>query len=96
VIRRTAHLAVHDTLADWETGHLAVELRTGRFTGAPFDVVTVGETADPVTTMGGMRVLPDITLGALGLASVETLDAYERLFHDGDPSAFPVLAAAGG
>jgi putative intracellular protease/amidase len=202
---RTAHLAVYDTLADWETGHLAVELRTGRFTGAPFDVVTVAETAAPVTTMGGMRVVPDMTLadldpgdsailvlpgaehwdlepgrdafaqaagrflaagvpvaaicgataglaragllddrrhtsaaaeylqatgyaGArhyveeravadrglvtagpqspvhfaraalaeLGLAPEETLDAYERLFHGGDPSAFPVLAAAGG
>jgi putative intracellular protease/amidase len=201
--QRTAHLAVYDSLADWETGHLAVELRTGRFTGEPFDVVTVGETADPVTTMGGLRVLPDITLGkldpadsailvlagadhwdagggaafaeaarrfldagvpvaaicgataglaragllddrlhtsaaaeylratgyagadhyvedravadrglvtagpqspvqfaraalaALGLASDETLDAYERVFHGGDPSAFPVLMTAG-
>jgi putative intracellular protease/amidase len=61
----TAHLAVYDTLADWEAGHLLVELHTGRFTGAPFDVVTVGATTDPVTTMGGLRVLPDAALAGV-------------------------------
>jgi putative intracellular protease/amidase len=34
------------------------------------------------------------TLGRLGLASERTLDAYERLFHGGDTSAFPVLMQA--
>jgi putative intracellular protease/amidase len=58
----TAHFAVFDTLADWEAGHLLAELRTGRFTRTPFDVVTVGETSAPVTTMGGVRVLPDVAL----------------------------------
>src|SRR4051795_2500247 len=58
----TAHFAVFDTLADWEAGHLLAELRTGRFTGTPFDVVTVGETTAPVTTMGGVRLLPDVAL----------------------------------
>ena len=38
-----AHVAVYDTLADWEVGHLMVELRTGRFTGTPWQVVTVAE-----------------------------------------------------
>ena len=31
------------------------------------------------------------TLGLLGLASEETQEAYEALFHRGDPAAFPVL-----
>jgi putative intracellular protease/amidase len=35
------------------------------------------------------------TLGRLGLASERTLDAYERLFHGGDATAFPVLMQAG-
>ena len=35
------------------------------------------------------------TLGSLGLASERTLSAYERLFHGGDASAFPVLMQAG-
>ena len=61
----TAHLAVFDTLADWEVGHLLVELRTGRFTGTPWNIVTVAESPDPVTTMGGVRVLPDSVLDDL-------------------------------
>jgi len=199
---RTAHVAVYDTLADWELGHLLAELHSGRFTGTRFDVVTVAESPEPVTTMGGVRMLPDAlladlepgdsdllvlpgaeiwdagggdafvaaaarfldagvpvaaicgataglaragllderdhtsaapeylaatgyaggdryvdaravldgdlitagpqspvqfaraTLGRLGLASERTLDAYEDLFHRGDPAAFPVLMEA--
>jgi putative intracellular protease/amidase len=37
-----------------------------------------------------------VTLGRLGLASERTLDAYERLFSEGDASAFPVLMRAQG
>lgn len=61
----TAHVAIYDTLADWEVGHLLAELRTGRFTGAPFDVVTVAESREPVTTMGGVRLIPDLLLADL-------------------------------
>ena len=60
-----AHIALYDTVADWEFGHLLAELRTGRFTGTPFEIVTVAETTDPITTMGGVRMLPDITLAEL-------------------------------
>jgi putative intracellular protease/amidase len=62
---RVAHLAVYDTVADWEYGHLVVELNTGRFTGVPFQVRTVAESPRPVTTMGGLRVLPDLELADL-------------------------------
>jgi putative intracellular protease/amidase len=60
---RTAYVAVYGTLADWEIGHLLVELRTGRFTGEPWQVVTVGESTEPVVTMGGMRIVPDVAIG---------------------------------
>jgi putative intracellular protease/amidase len=69
----TAHPAVYDTLADWEVGHLLAELRTGRFTGVPFDVVTVAESLDPVTTMGGVRLLPDTRLADLDPAGSDLL-----------------------
>ena len=62
----TAHLAVYDTLADWETGHLLAELRSGRFTGICFNVVTVAADDAPIVTMGGLRILPDATLDAVG------------------------------
>src|SRR5262245_57949293 len=60
----TAYVAVYDTLADWEVGHLLAELRSGRFTGRRFDVVTVAESSESITTMGGVRIVPDVTVGA--------------------------------
>lgn len=78
-----AHVAVYDTLADWETGYLLVELRTGRFTGVPWQVATVAETPGPITTMGGVQVLPEAVLsdldpadsGLLVLAGAQMWDA---------------------
>jgi putative intracellular protease/amidase len=58
----TAHLALYDTLADWEVGYLLAELRTGRFTGKRLDLVAVAESLEPITTMGGVRMVPDVLL----------------------------------
>jgi putative intracellular protease/amidase len=58
----TAHLGIYHTLADWEVGHLLAELRTGRFTGTSWNIVTVAESREPITTMGGIRIVPDILL----------------------------------
>jgi putative intracellular protease/amidase len=69
----TAYVAVYETLADWEIGYLVVELRTGRFTGVPWRVVTVGESLDPVVTMGGMRVVPEVTIGEVEPADGDLL-----------------------
>ncbi|MER5277519.1 type 1 glutamine amidotransferase family protein [Streptomyces sp. NPDC002809] len=57
---RTAHLAVYDTYADWETGHTTAHLARNGFT-----VRTVGPTTAPVTSMGGLRVRPDLALAEL-------------------------------
>ena len=62
---RTAHVALYDDLADWEVGHLLAELHTGRFTRERFNVVTVGESLEPITTMGGVRMVPDALLADL-------------------------------
>ncbi|MGN0099109.1 MAG: DJ-1/PfpI family protein [Candidatus Methanomethylophilaceae archaeon] len=59
------YLYVQDTMADWEIGHLAAELASGRFFGEDAPVIrfrTVGETGEPVRTMGGLTVIPDITV----------------------------------
>ncbi|MEO3972453.1 DJ-1/PfpI family protein [Streptomyces sp. CAU 1734] len=58
---RTVHLAVYDTFADWETGHTTAHLAQNGWT-----VRTVGLTTDPVTTMGGLRVRPDLALADVG------------------------------
>ena len=68
-----AHLAIFNTLADWEVGHLLAELRTGRFTGTPWNVVPVAESREPITTMGGIRILPDLVLDDLDPASSSLL-----------------------
>jgi putative intracellular protease/amidase len=59
---RNAHVAIYDAMADWEVGHLLAELRTGRFTTEPWSVVSVATAMDPITTMGGVRLVPDMVL----------------------------------
>jgi putative intracellular protease/amidase len=73
MICQTAHVALYDSLADWEVGYLLVELRTGRFTGSPWNVVSVAESLDPVTSMGGVRMLPDVRLDDLDPADSDLL-----------------------
>jgi putative intracellular protease/amidase len=89
----TAHLAVYDGLADWEVGHLLVELRTGRFTGTPWHIVTVAETRGPVTTMGGVRILPDALLDDLDPADSNLLIlAGATMWDAGGGDALPAAA----
>lgn len=90
----TAHVAVYDSFADWEVGHLMVELRTGRFTGTPWQVVTVAEEVRPVTTMGGLRILPDLGLDDLEPAESELLVLAGADFWDaGGGTSFAETAA---
>ncbi|MEU1181286.1 type 1 glutamine amidotransferase family protein [Streptomyces sp. NPDC005820] len=58
--RKPVHLAVYDTLADWETGHTTAHLAR-----AGFEIRTVGPTGEPVVSIGGLRVLPDLALDAV-------------------------------
>jgi putative intracellular protease/amidase len=60
-----AYIAIYDSLADWEPGYLLAELRTGRFTDRPFEVRSVAVTPEPITTMGGLRIEPDLTIDAV-------------------------------
>src|SRR5512133_552430 len=91
----TAHLAIYDTLADWEVGYLLVELRTGRFTGTPWNIVTVAEQREPITTMGGLRILPDMLLDDLDPASSDLLILPGADFWDaGDGQPFAKLPHA--
>jgi putative intracellular protease/amidase len=63
----TVHLAVYDTLADWEVGHVTAHINRPLWHRTPgrFQVRTVGASTDPITTMGGLRVTPDVTLAEL-------------------------------
>lgn len=61
------HVAVFDGLADWEIGYVTAHLRNGEHQRHPgrWDVRTVGASTEPVTTMGGLRVTPDLALDDL-------------------------------
>ncbi len=57
-MQNNAYLLVFDGLADWEPAHILCELRKS----GQYVVKTVGFSLEPVTTMGGMTILPDVTL----------------------------------
>lgn len=62
-MKNTVYLYVLDTMADWEVGYITAELQSGRYCkkgSDPFKIVTVGIEKAPVTTMGGLKILPDI------------------------------------
>jgi putative intracellular protease/amidase len=63
--QRTVHLFVLDTLADWETGYAVAGIGGNtEYQRNPgmYRVRTVGATRDPVRTMGGVAIVPDLAL----------------------------------
>ncbi len=75
-MNNTVYLYVFDTMADWEIGYLTAELNSGRYYKkglAPSKIVTVGIEKTPVTTMGGLKILPDINLMSAAFESTDTL-----------------------
>jgi DJ-1/PfpI family len=91
----TAHLALYDTLADWEVGYLLVELRTSRFTGSSWNIVTVSKSHEPITTMGGVRIMPDMILDDLDPAESDLLILPGADMWDAGGGATAGLARAG-
>ncbi len=53
-----AYLLIFDGMADWEAAHALCEInKSGKY-----EVVTVGFSAAPVSTMGGLRIVPEATI----------------------------------
>ncbi|SDC44291.1 type 1 glutamine amidotransferase family protein [Actinokineospora iranica] len=70
------YLYVLDTLADWEPGFVTAELNSGRYfaePGATRPVLTVGATRAPVRTMGGLTLVPDLTVDEVDPATAAIL-----------------------
>ena len=67
MVASTVHVAVFDSFADWETGYATAHIRRPSWQREPgrYSVATVGPTREPVTTMGGVRIVPDIALEEL-------------------------------
>ena len=89
-MRRIAYLYVFDTMADWEPGYVISELHSGRFfkdNSFKFGVKTVSLSMSPVTTMGGLRILPDLAIDSLntreaGLLLLPGGDTWLEPLHD--------------
>lgn len=54
----TVRIRVFGGFADWEPAHALAELRRS----GGLEVAAVGFSEHPVTSMGGLRVLPDTTV----------------------------------
>ena len=52
------YLLVFDGLADWEPAHALCEIRRS----GKFEVVTAGFSRQPITTMAGLKLVPDTTI----------------------------------
>lgn len=73
---RKAYLYVFNTMSDWEVGYLTAELNTGRYFKKglkPLKVTTVGIDKNPIITMGGLKVLPEITIDEFNIESNDVL-----------------------
>ena len=90
------YLVVLNTLADWEIGYLTAELHSKRMMadpGAQCDIVKVGLTLEPIATMGGIAIAPDITFDAVRMEAEDLLlmpgaDSWQ------EPETAPLLAFA--
>ena len=62
---KIVYVYLPDGVADWELGFILPELHTGQWFKRglpPYAIKTFAQTADPVLTMGGLRVVPDLVL----------------------------------
>jgi putative intracellular protease/amidase len=84
-----AYLYLLDTLADWETGYVTAELNSNRYfrEGAPhYSVKTFSAGKKIITSMGGIRIVPDcsieeITLQDAGLLLLPGADLWHEPKH---------------
>lgn len=70
------YLYVFDTMSDWEPGYLIAELNSGRYFKkglASLEVITVGIDNNPVTTMGGLKILPSLSIDECMLKNKDIL-----------------------
>jgi putative intracellular protease/amidase len=65
--KQNVHLFVFDSMADWEAAYAVAAINSPQFQTHPgrYRVVTVAATLAPVTTMGGVRIEPDVTLDGI-------------------------------
>lgn len=108
--KKTVHVAVYNTFSDWEIGATTAHVNRETWQREPgtWQTKTVGLTRDPITTLGGMRIVPDMALADLApaesamliLAGADTWDTEELMPFARKARAFleagvPVAAICG-
>ncbi|GGG73417.1 type 1 glutamine amidotransferase family protein [Paenibacillus radicis (ex Gao et al. 2016)] len=96
-MNNTVYLYVFDTMSDWEAGYLTAELNSGRYFRqglAPAKIVTVGIEKIPVTTMGGLKIIPDVKVEECSIKDIDALilpggNTWTEAIHE------PILKIAG-
>ena len=56
------YLYILNTLADWEIGYITTELNSGRYLNQSIELIKLGNTSEPIKTMGGISIIPDETI----------------------------------
>jgi len=81
MVGRNVYLYVFDSMADWEASFAIAGINNPRFQQRPgrYRVVTAGLTRQPITTMGGLRIVPEISL-----AEADANDAAMLILPGGD------------
>jgi putative intracellular protease/amidase len=90
---RTLYLYTPDTLADWEPGNVLAELRSGRYLrgmALKYNLMLCGRTMDTITTMGGIRMAPEVLISDIkpGTGDVLVLPGADTWL---DPAQEPVI-----
>lgn len=86
---RKVYLYLFDTMSDWEVGYLTAEINTGRYFKKgidPIKLITVGIDKNPITTMGGLKVISDISLNECIIESKDMLilpggESWDSIIH---------------
>ena len=72
----TVYIYVLDTLADWELGYVTSELNSGRFIKKGMQRIslkTVSFSKESITTMGGMKIVPDCIIDDIVMSKTNVL-----------------------
>ena len=88
-------LYAFDTMADWEYAYVTTVLQMAARGGDDrYRLVVAGAAGEPVTTLGGLRVLPETTLGDLDESDIDLLLLPGgNTWLDGDHSSALALAS---
>lgn len=72
---KTIYLYLLNTLADWEVGLSIAELNSQRLFTAPenLQIKTFALTKDPIVTMGGITILPDLEITEVNIKDAAML-----------------------